>query len=148
MAEFTFPGVGRDRTVCVDGDPGIESIVARSVEARSHALSSRPLLSIEADDQDAGCFEETASRHDIGFESSESVRREISRFHAFTPCAYFRIALSMRTCAWHLQSTPDMACWICTSLAFGFRSRNDFAVRITPFTQNPHCMACSSINAF
>src|SRR5438477_7940710 len=34
------------------------------------------------------------------------------------------------------------------SVALGLRSRYALAVIMTPLTQNPHCIACSSMNAF
>ena len=36
---------------------------------------------------------------------------------------------------------------VLASVARGFRSRNAFAVMMTPLMQKPHCMACSSIKA-
>ena len=58
------------------------------------------------------------------------------------------MARSMRVCVKQRQRTPDMACWICASLARGFLSSSALAVRTTPLRQKPHCAACSSMKAF
>ena len=58
------------------------------------------------------------------------------------------MARSMRVCVKQRQMTPDMACWICASLARGLRSSSALAVRTTPLRQKPHCAACSSMKAF
>src|SRR5262249_31481351 len=83
-------------------------------------------------------------------ERYERLGREctLQRFHAFTSCAYRWIARSMRSWAWQRHRTPDIACRIPGSVAFGFRSRKALAVRMTPLIQTPHSMACPSMNAF
>ena len=56
-------------------------------------------------------------------------------------------AFIIRVCAPHGKHA-DIACRISASVAFGLRSRNALAVMMTPLTQKPHCIACSSMNAF
>src|SRR5262245_49824643 len=117
---------------------------------RCEALTGRQSTEAEADNQPAAALHELPARVGAFVECCQRLGREYTfqRAHAFTSCAYRWMARIMRTLAWQRHKTPDIACRISGSVAFGFRSRNALAVRMTPLIQNPHCMACSSMNAF
>src|SRR5688572_5299766 len=131
VSQFALSGVGGDVAVSANGDPRVELIAWSSIDSLGLSEFRNEASCREPDDECAGGFQEFAPG-----------------FHRRTSAAYFWIALNIRVFPPHRHSTPAMACCICGAEALGFLSRYAFAVMMMPLMQKPHCMACSSMNAF
>src|SRR5712692_500503 len=157
LSQFTFAGVGRHASVRANRDPRIELSRPGACFAPFGSLRegrSQHALHAKTDDQRSSPFQEGPAGESRTSQRGERAGRQSGCALDFS-CASHRIisllarliARSIRTLVKQRQRTPDIACWISCSLAFGFLSRKAFAVMMTPFRQKPHWAACSSMNA-
>src|SRR4029079_9638046 len=123
VSELALPRQRRHAAVRVDTNPAIELGAAGAVQPlRGGARGCHTHLRRQS---------HRAEGHDQGTAGVKA----LAAIHALAPFAYARSALSVWLCAAQRHRTVDNAWRISGSVAWGLRSRNAFAVMITPLRQ-------------
>src|SRR5262245_16716188 len=126
LAELDLPRIRGDLAVRADGDPRVELSAGRTLPLAT-LRAQHPTACAEAaesHDERPGGFQEIAPREAGGAKRGACVIAEGAiaavGAHRAPPSRYFAIARIIRVCTKQRHRTPDIACRISASVAFGF----------------------------